>query len=47
MKLNLRFLYLLPLLAVLLTDRALSELVFGNAEDRPAMLLYVYGLAGC
>ena len=47
MKLNLRFLYLLPLLALLFTDRALVELVFGNAEEQPIVILYVYGLAGC
>ncbi|TGE25091.1 O-antigen ligase domain-containing protein [Hymenobacter aquaticus] len=46
MKLNLRFLYLLPLLAILLTDRALGEFVFGTDEVRPAELLFVYALAG-
>ncbi|TGE14038.1 O-antigen ligase family protein [Hymenobacter elongatus] len=47
MKINLRFLYVLPLLAVFLTDRALGEFVFGTEEVRPLELLFVYGLAGC
>ncbi|MCB2378940.1 O-antigen ligase family protein [Hymenobacter sp. BT635] len=46
MKLNLRFLYLLPLLAILLTDRALGEFVFGTEEVRPAEYLFVYALMG-
>ena len=47
MKINLRFLYLLPLLALLLTDRALGEFVFGTADERPLERLFMYGLAGC
>jgi O-antigen ligase len=46
MKLNLRFLYLLPLLAVLFTDHGLNEFAFGNEDVRPTEQLYVYGLAG-
>ena len=46
MKLNLRFLYLLPLLAVLLTDHGLSEFLFGKEEVRPTEQLYFYGIAG-
>ncbi len=45
MKLSLRFLYMLPLLAVLLTDRALGEFVFGSEEVRPGEVLHVYGLS--
>ena len=32
MKLNLRFLYLLPLLALLFTNRALNAFVFGKED---------------
>ena len=45
MKLNLRFLYLLPLLAMLLTDRALNAFVFGTEEVRPIEPLYMYSLS--
>lgn len=46
MKLSLRFLYMLPLLALLLTDQALGEFVFGSEPVRPGELLYIYGLSG-
>ena len=46
MKLSLRFLYLLPLLGILATDRAFSEFVFTN-EDAPALQLYGRLILAC
>ena len=46
MKLNLRFLYLLPLLALLFTNRALNAAFFGKEADGAADRLLEYALAG-
>ena len=46
MKLNLRFLYLLPLLALFFTDRALNAAFFGKEADGAADQLLEYALAG-
>lgn len=45
MKLSLRFLYLLPILAVLCTDRAFTEFVFPD-EGSPVLAQYGLGLLG-
>lgn len=46
MKLNLRFLYLLPLLAVLFTNPALNASVFGKEDEGGLGKIYDYGLTG-
>ncbi|UOQ96673.1 O-antigen ligase family protein [Hymenobacter sp. 5317J-9] len=46
MKLNLRFLYLLPLLAVLFTNPAFNAFFFGKADEAGLGLRYEYALTG-
>lgn len=44
MKLNLRFLYLLPLLTVLFTNSAFNAFFFGKADEAGLGLRYEYAL---
>ena len=46
MKLNLRFLHLLPLLALLFTNRALNAFVFGKEDETGLDKFYDYALSG-